>query len=134
MPSVVLASFVGAYDLLGIGHRGRLVETLPECVSDKGFRCGVMFVDPSMDVFQQVLPLLDGDAMLRGSSVVALVELPFDDDEGRGMTREPSGLCLVGREHLVEEAIEIRCSLVSWRVGLHHWEFDEFHDLEVGWN
>ena len=49
-----------------------------------------------------------------------LVELPFDDDEGLGTTREPSSLRLVGREHLMEEAIEIRCSLVSQRVGLRH--------------
>ena len=29
----------------------------------------------------------------------------------------------------MEEAIEIRCSLVDRRVGLCHWVFDEFHDL-----
>ena len=62
------------------------------------------------------------------------VELPFDDDEGLGATREPLGLRLVGREHLMEEAIKIRCSLVSRRVELCHWVFDEFHDLWVGWN
>ena len=66
--------------------------------------------------------------------MAALVELPFYDDEGLGVMREPLGLRLVGREHLVEEAIEIRCSLVGRRVRLHHWVFDEFHDLEVGWN
>ena len=62
--SVVLASFAGAYDLLGVSHRSWLVETLLECVSDQGSRCSVMSVDPSMDVFQQVLPLLGGDATL----------------------------------------------------------------------
>ena len=76
-----------------------------------------------------VLPLLDGDAALQDSSEAALVELPFDDDEGLGMTPEPSGLHLVGREHLVEEAIEIRRSPVNRRVGLCHWVFDEFNDL-----
>ena len=93
-----------------------------------------MSTDPSMDVFQQVLPLLGGDTTLQDSCVAALVELPFDDDEGHGATCEPSGLRLVGREHLVEEAIEIRCSLVGRMVGLYHWVFDEFHDLKVGWN
>ena len=68
---------------------------------------------PSMDVFQQVLPLLGGDAALQDFDEAALVELPFDDDEGLGAMREPSGLLLVGREHLMEEAIEIRCSLVG---------------------
>ena len=64
LPSIVLASFVGAYDLLGVAHHGWPVETLSECVSNQSPRCGVMFVDPSIDVFQQVLPLLGGDAML----------------------------------------------------------------------
>jgi len=63
--------------------------------------------------------------------VAALVDLPFDDDEGLGAMHESSGLCLVGREHLIEEAIKIRCSLVGRRVGLHHWVFEEFHDLGV---
>ena len=66
--------------------------------------------------------------------MVAFVELPFDDNEGLGAMRESSGLRLVGREHLVEEAIEIRCSPVGRRVGLCHWVFDEIHDLRVGWN
>ena len=64
LPSAVLASFAGVYDLLGVGHRGWPVETLLECVFDQGSRCGVMSVDPSMDVFQQVLPQLGGDATL----------------------------------------------------------------------
>ena len=66
--------------------------------------------------------------------MATLVELPFDDDEGLGATREPSSLRLVGREHLMEEAIEIKCSPVGRRVGLYHWVFDEFHDLGVRWN
>ena len=78
---------------------------------------------------QQVLPLLGGDVALQDSGAAVLVELSFDDDEGLGAMREPLGLRLVGREHLVEEAIEIRCSLVGWRVRLCHWVFNEFHDL-----
>ena len=49
-----------------------------------------------------------------------LLELPFDDNEGLGVTREPLSFRLVDREHLMEEAIEIRCSLVDRRVELHH--------------
>ena len=120
MLSIALASFVGAYNLLGIGHHSWPVETLPKCISDQGSRCDVMSADPSMDVFQQVLPLLGGDAALQDSSEAVLVELPFDDDEGLGMTREPSGLHLVDREHLMEEAIEIRFSPVGHRVELRH--------------
>ena len=49
--------------------------------------------------------------------MVALVELPFDDDIELGVTREPLGLRLVSREHLIEEAIEIRCSPVTLPLG-----------------
>jgi len=34
LPSVELAPFVGAHDLIGVGDRRRLVETLTECLSD----------------------------------------------------------------------------------------------------
>jgi len=79
-----------------------------------------MSADPSMEVFQQILPLLGRDAVLQDFGEATYVELPFDDDEGLGATREPSGHRLISREHLVEEAIEIRCSPVDRRVGLHH--------------
>ena len=32
LPSVVLTSFTGAYNLLGIGYCGRPVEALSECI------------------------------------------------------------------------------------------------------
>jgi len=94
----------------------------------------MMSTDHSMDVFQQVLPLLSGDATLQDSGVAALIELPFNDDKGLGVTREPSCLRLVGREHLMAEVIEIRCSPVGRRVELRHWVFDEFDDLGVRLN
>ena len=51
--------------------------------------------------------------------MAALVELPFDNDEGLGMTRESSGLRLVGREHLMEEAIEIKCrGRTCWKTSM----------------
>ena len=100
LPSVVLASFAGAYDLLGVGHRGWLVETLPECISDQGST-----------------PARWGCNAAR-SRVAALVELPFDDGEGLGTMREPSGLHLISWEYLANEAVEISCSLVGRRVGL----------------
>ena len=64
MPSVVLAPFVGAYDLLGIGYYSGPVEALSECVSNQGSRHGMVTVDPTMDIAQQMLPLFDGDAAL----------------------------------------------------------------------
>ena len=64
MPSVVLAPFVGAYDLLNVGYCSGLVEALSECVPNQGSRCGVVTVDPTKDIAQQKLPLFDGDTEL----------------------------------------------------------------------
>ena len=64
LPSIVLAPFVGAYDLLSVGYLGRPVEALSELISDQGSRCGMVIADPTMDIAQQMLPLFDGDAAL----------------------------------------------------------------------
>ena len=64
LPSVVLAPFVGAYDLLGIGYCDRPVEALSECVFDQGPRRGMVPVDPTVDITQQLLPSFDGDVAL----------------------------------------------------------------------
>ena len=64
LPSIVLAPFIGAYDLLGIGYRGRLVEALSKHVSDQGSGRSMVIADPTMDITQQMLPLFDGDAAL----------------------------------------------------------------------
>ena len=64
LPSIVLASFIGVYDLLGISYHGRLVEALSEHVFDQGSRRGMVMVDPTMDITQQMLPLFEGDAAL----------------------------------------------------------------------
>ena len=64
LPSVVLTPFVGAYDLLGVGYYSGPVEALLERVSNQGSRHGVVTIDPTMDITQQALPLLNGDAEL----------------------------------------------------------------------
>ena len=61
MPSVVLTPFVGAYDLLDIGYCSGPVKALSECISNQGPRCGMVTVDPTVDIAQQKLPLFDGD-------------------------------------------------------------------------
>jgi hypothetical protein len=45
---------------------------------------------------------------------------------------EPSSLRLVGREHLAEEVIEVRLSIVDQSVGLRLWFLVKLHDLMVG--
>ena len=62
--SIVLTPFVGAYDLLGVGYRGGTIEALSECVSNQGPWRGVVTIDATMDITQQVFPLLNGDAAL----------------------------------------------------------------------
>ena len=97
LPSVVLAPFVGAYDLLGIGYRGRPVEALSEHVFDQGSGHGMVTIDPTMDIAQQMLPLFEGDAALQDPGVASLVEFALHNDKGLGVTCEPSGLRLVRR-------------------------------------
>ena len=64
LSSIVLAPFIGAYDLLSIGYRGRPVEALSEHVFDQGSRRGVVTVDPTMDITQQTPPPFDRDVAL----------------------------------------------------------------------
>ena len=52
LPSVVLAPFAGAYDLLGVGYCSGPVEALSECVSNQSSRSGVVTADPTVDVAQ----------------------------------------------------------------------------------
>ena len=64
LSSVVLTPFIGAHNLLGVGYCGQPVEALLEHVSNQGSRCGMVTVDPTVDIAQQMLPLFDGDATL----------------------------------------------------------------------
>ena len=64
LPSIVLAPFVGAYDLLDVGYYSGPVEALSEYVPNQGSRRGVVTADPTVDIAQQKLPLFDGDTEL----------------------------------------------------------------------
>ena len=50
MLSLVLAPFVGAYDLLGVSYYSGPVEALSECVPNKGSRHSMVTTDPTVDV------------------------------------------------------------------------------------
>ena len=52
LPSVVLAPFAGAYDLLGVGYCSGPVEALSECVSNQGPWHGMVTTEPTMDTAQ----------------------------------------------------------------------------------
>ena len=95
LPSVVLAPFAGAYDLLGVGYCSGPVEALSECVPYQGSRHGVMTTDPTMDTTQQKLPLFDGDAELQDPGVASFVEFALYKNKGLGAMCEPSSFHLV---------------------------------------
>ena len=95
LPSVVLAPFAGAYDLLGISYHSRLVEALSQRLSDQGSRHGMVTVDPTVDISQQKLPLFDGDTKLQDPSVASFVEFALYKNEGLGAMCKPSGFRLV---------------------------------------
>ena len=73
---------IGAHNLFSIGYCGWPVEALSEHVSDQGPRCGMVPIDPTVDITQQLLPLFDGDAALQDPDVASLVELALNNDKG----------------------------------------------------
>ena len=97
MPSIVLAPFTGAYDLLGVGYCSGPVEALSECVPNQGSRRGMVTTDPTVDIAQQKLPLFDEDTELQDPSVAPFVEFAFYKNEGLGTMCKPSSLHLVRR-------------------------------------
>ena len=95
LPSVVLAPFAGAYDLLGVGYCSGPVEALSECVSNQSSWCGVVTVDPAVDVAQQKLALFGGNALLQDPGVASFVEFASYKNEGLGVACKPSAFHLI---------------------------------------
>ena len=95
LPSVVLAPFAGAYDLLGVGYCSGPVEALSECVSNQSSWCGVVTADPAVDVAQQKLALFGGNALLQDPGVASFVEFAFYKKEGLGAACEPLAFRLI---------------------------------------
>ena len=97
MPSVVLAPFAGAYNLLDIGYCGGPVETLSECIPNQRSWCGMMTADSFMDVAQQEFSLFTRDIELQNPAVTPFVEFAFYKNKGLGASCEPSSFHLVCR-------------------------------------
>jgi hypothetical protein len=130
LPSIVLASFVGAYHLVSIRYGGRPIEALSKSLPDQSSWADVMSIDPAMDVFQQLPSLFSWDAVLQDLGVAFLIELPIDDGKGLSSTCEASGLYFVDGKHFMEKAVEVWCPPISLRVGLDHWVLVDFHNHE----
>ena len=64
--------------------------------------------------------------------MASFVEFALYKNEGLGTTCEPSNFCLVRRQHVTEEVVEVERSLVDQRVGLCHWILFELHYFGVG--
>ena len=77
LPRIELTPFAGADNSIGVGHRGRPVETLSEGVSNKGSRRCVMAASPRVYLLQEFLTFGDGDASLEDARGAAMVELLF---------------------------------------------------------
>ena len=107
LPSVKLAPFASADNLLGVDNSCRPIEPLAEHVPDQGSWHGVMSAHSAVDINQQLLSLLDGDASLQDSCVASPVELFSDDDIGFGSSSQPTRLCLVTGEDVAEEVIQV---------------------------
>ena len=58
--------------------------------------------DPTVDITQQALPLLNGDAALQDPGVASFVEFALHKNEGFGTACKPSSLRLVRRQHVME--------------------------------
>ena len=95
MSSIVLTPFVDAHDLLSVGYCSGPVEALSECVPNQGSWCGMVTVDPTVDVTQQKSSLFDGDAELQDPGVAPSMEFALYKNEGLGAACEPSAFRLI---------------------------------------
>ena len=72
----------------------------------------MVIADPTVDVAQQKSSLFARDTELQNPDVTPFVEFAFYKNEGLGATSEPSSLCLVRRQRVIEEVVKVEYSLV----------------------
>ena len=65
-----------------------------------------MSVDPGMDLKEELLPLVGGDALHEHPRWTPFVEFVTERDEGLGASSDPSGFSPFGWENLLEEVGE----------------------------
>jgi len=65
-----------------------------------------MSVDPGMDLEEELLPLVGGDALHEHPQWTLFVECITERDEGLGSSSDPSGFSQFRRENLLEEVGE----------------------------
>ena len=85
LPDVELATLAGPHDIGGVGDCGGPVEALPKYIAREGARRGMVTVDSSVDVPDQLFALGDGDATLQNTRGAALVQFIVDQNKGLGL-------------------------------------------------
>ena len=65
-----------------------------------------MSTNPSMDLEEELLPLVGGDALHEHPGWTLFVELVTEHDKGLGASSDSSGFSPFGRENLLEEVGE----------------------------
>ena len=65
-----------------------------------------MSANPGMDLEEELLPLVGGDALHEYPRWTLFVEFITKHDEGLGASSDPSGFSPFGRENLLEEVGE----------------------------
>jgi hypothetical protein len=106
LPHVVLATFAGADDPLGIRHGGGPVESLPECFSDQPLWGHIVPACPDVDFCEQLLSFLGRNALLSDSGCSLLVEYPVEECKGFCPSRESSGVSCVIGESSVRQPVD----------------------------
>ena len=106
LPSVELASLTPADDLFCISQCGGPVKTLMKGFFDQRSRGRVMSIDSSMDLEEELFPLVGGDALHEYSRWTLLVKFVTECGEHLGSLSDPSRFSPFGWENLLEEVGE----------------------------
>ena len=103
LPSVELASLTPVDDLLCISQRSGLVKTLEKGFSDQRPWGHVVSTDSSMDLEEELFPLVGRYAFHEYSQQTSLVKFVTECDERLGTLSDPLPFSPFWWENLIEE-------------------------------
>ena len=119
LSSIELASFRPVDNLLCISQCSELVKTLAKGFPDQRPQGHVMSADSSVDLKEELFPLIGRDALHEYSRRTSFVKCITDGDECLGASSDLSYFSLFWWEDFFEDVGEQRRSLVA-RVERHH--------------
>jgi hypothetical protein len=85
-----LTTFAAPDDPVGVSDRGGPVESLAKCFAYEGSWGCVVAAFPTVDLFDELLSFLEGDAALEDAGGAASVKLAVDHGEGLGSSGQSS--------------------------------------------